>query len=95
MTVPSSAPAPPRGLGASPLPRVPMYDMRLTVQYTVYCNYTLLRMIITDEDNNENANEQIGEMITRGSFAGQNGHYKLTCKCESTIFICYHAIAEK
>ena len=31
-------------------------------------------MIITDEDNNENANEQ----MTRESFDCQNGHYKLT-----------------
>ena len=39
---------------------------------------------ITAEDNNENANEQIGVMITRGRFACQNGNYKLTCKCENT-----------
>ena len=27
----------------------------------------------------------IGELITRESFACQNGHYKLTCQCEKTI----------
>ena len=42
-------------------------------------------MIITDEEKNENANEQIGKLITRKSFACQNGHYKLTCQCENTI----------
>ena len=31
-----------------------------------------------------NANEQIGELITRESFASQNG-LKLTCQCENTI----------
>ena len=31
-------------------------------------------------------NEQIGDLlITRESFACQNGHYKLTCQCENTI----------
>ena len=30
-------------------------------------------------------NEQIGKLITRESFACQNGHYKLTCQCENTI----------
>ena len=48
-----------------------------------------------DEDNIENANEQIGEMITPESFACQNVHYKLTCQCENTNFICSHAIAEQ
>ena len=38
-------------------------------------------MIITDEDNNENANE----LMTRESFDCQNGHYKLTGLCENTI----------
>ena len=38
-------------------------------------------MIITDEDNNENANE----LMTRESFDCQNGHYKLTGQCENTI----------
>ena len=37
------------------------------------------------EDNNKNANEQLGGKslmsITRQSFASQNGHYKLTYKC--------------
>ena len=32
-------------------------------------------------------NEQIGELITRESFAYQNGHYKLTCQCENTIYL--------
>ena len=39
-------------------------------------------MIITDEDNNENANE----LMTRESFDCQNGHYKLTGQCENTPF---------
>ena len=42
-------------------------------------------MIINDEDNNENANEQIGELIFRESFICQNCHHKLTCQCENTI----------
>ena len=42
-------------------------------------------LIITDEDNNENVNEQIGDLISRESFACQNGQYKLTCQCENTI----------
>ena len=46
-------------------------------------------MIITNEDNNENATEEIGELITwesiLKSFVCQNGHYKLTCQCENTI----------
>ena len=34
-------------------------------------------MIITDEEkNNENANEQIENLITLESFTGQNGHYQ-------------------
>ena len=50
-----------------------------TVQYTVIIkHYTTLW--------SENVNEQIWELITRESFAGQNGHYKLTtCQCENTI----------
>ena len=39
-------------------------------------------MIITDEDNNENAND----LMTRERFACQNGHYKLTGQCENTPF---------
>ena len=39
-------------------------------------------MIITDEDNNKNANE----LMTRESFGCQNGHYKLTGQCENTPF---------
>ena len=39
-------------------------------------------MIITDEDNNENANE----LMTRKSFDCQNGHYRLTGQCENTPF---------
>ena len=53
-----------------------------------------IRMIITDEDSNENANEQIGE-ITRESFACQNGHYKLTCQVKTPFHLLsrYSAIA--
>ena len=40
--------------------------------------------VISDEDNNENVNEQIGEII-RESRSSQNVVYKLTCQCESTI----------
>ena len=40
---------------------------------------------VTGEDNNENANEQIREMITRESFASKNSLYKLACQCENTI----------
>ena len=39
-------------------------------------------MIITDENNNENANE----LTTRESFNCQNGHDKLTGQCENTPF---------
>ena len=43
-------------------------------------------MIITDEDINENAIMRIGELlITRESFACENGHYNLTCQFENTI----------
>ena len=56
-------------------------------------------MIITYEDNNENANEQIGDMITwesiLESFVCQNGHYKLTCQCKKKHFICFYAIAKQ
>ena len=40
------------------------------------------QLIITDEDNNENANE----LMTRESFDCQNGHYKLRGQCENTPF---------
>ena len=43
-------------------------------------HYSLV--IITDEDNNENANE----LMTRESFNCQNGHYKLIGQCEKTPF---------
>ena len=46
-----------------------------------YRVHTLFRTIITDEDNNENANEQIAELITRKSFASKNNYYNLTCQC--------------
>ena len=61
-----------------------MYDFRhctlyvySTVYSTVYLitHYTLYeQLIITDEDNNGNANE----LMTRECFDCQNGHYKLT-----------------
>ena len=54
--------------GHDPSHRVFMYAMRLsiTVQYTVIM---LTLWIISDEDKNENANEQIGKLIIRESFA--------------------------
>ena len=39
-------------------------------------------MVITEEDNNDNANE----LMTLESFDCQNGHYKLTGQCENTPF---------
>ena len=42
-------------------------------------------MIIYGEDNNENAIEQIGELISRENFNCQNGHYKSTWQYENTI----------
>ena len=37
-------------------------------------------ILITGENNNENANEQIGDISIQESFASQNGLYKLTCQ---------------
>ena len=44
VTVPSSAPTPPRGLGVRPLPRVFIYAMCLSEQYTVHytAQYTVI-----------------------------------------------------
>ena len=48
-------------------------------------------MIITDEDNNANANE----LMTLESFDCQNGHYKLTGQCEHTPLNFFQVIAEQ
>ena len=77
MTVPYIAPTPQEHLrGSFPFPW--FYTVQYTVQYT---------LIIYTEDNNENAIEQIGEMITLESFASQYSHYKLRYlyQCENII----------
>ena len=74
-----------KGFGALLCLRVPMHAMRLSVHCTVYSTVYLIThpmIIITDEDNNENANE----LMTRESFDCQNGHYKITGLCENTPF---------
>ena len=63
VTVPFNAPPPTKGFGGM-FPH-PCFYARYAPELhsTVYCNYvhTILRIIITDEDNNENANEQISD----------------------------------
>ena len=81
VTEPSSDP------GARPVHRC-SYE-RYALECTLYSvQYTqILCTIITEEDNNDDANKQIVELITQKRFASQNGHYtrKLTCQCENII----------
>ena len=63
-----------------------------TIHYTVYSNYTLYsERWVTVEDNNENANEQIGELIIREALLVR---IAITCTQKSMwkhYFISFHA----
>ena len=83
------------GCGASPSPcsyaryapecTYILYNVQSTEQYTVITHTILYEYTITtDEENNENANEQIEELINdQFDHSGKlfSGHYKLTCQC--------------
>ena len=68
--MPYSPPSQPKGWGHVPFLRVLMHVMRLStfIKYSIlnynYSTHYVLRMIITMRNNNENANEQIGELIS-------------------------------
>ena len=89
MAVPySSTPSPLKGLCARFIP--PWFYALYAPQCTLFSIQnsillTILCIFITDADNYENANDQIGKLIVWECFAFQNGYYKLAGQCENTI----------